>query len=267
MNLHDIIKESETFSRIKELFPAMVETSKHVEVIPWKEEYAIADRNPEVIEAIEFYRELLKQGIISNEDYEKYVSKFKGYASRTMGIAFTDRLEVSFRETPTIYIAIHELGHCHFKEPDPIWSSTYGGGESLMWLGLNGEYYITEEEVSLYHSMLHSVDIRPTDLAEEIAGKIVSYYNLECPPHLYAISNLAGVVLPNAVDQGMPFIGSFDDPRLLELQVTKQDLNSFLINLIEGLKWKDSFFMKYALALNLVRECPTCKNIPCTCKK
>ncbi len=48
MKAYDYLVRCPSFPLISKKFPDFVEFSKTVEVVPWEDEYAIADRNPEV---------------------------------------------------------------------------------------------------------------------------------------------------------------------------------------------------------------------------
>jgi len=60
---------------LKELFPEMLETARRVPVLPWKEEYNVADKNPEIIETIQDLERLVDEGKITNEEFEKRISQ------------------------------------------------------------------------------------------------------------------------------------------------------------------------------------------------
>jgi hypothetical protein len=141
---------------LKEAFPSMLETAKKTPVFPWKEEYNIADKNPEIIETIKHFESLLLRGLITEKEFQDKLSsvKFK-YASRTEGIAFINEGFVSFRdEKPSMGVILHELGHIHFKENDYIWGALYGGGEKLFWLGLKKDYNFKVKEKHVSRSTL-----------------------------------------------------------------------------------------------------------------
>lgn len=253
----------------------MVEASKEVEVIPWQEEYQIADKNPEVIDTIDFYEMMLKQGLINEEKFRKIIDNvISGYASRTEGIAFIENKTVSFRkETPDFSVVLHELGHVYFQEPDVVWSAAYGGGELLMWLGLKKQYFIDEDCIRIYHALIHDAFSRPIQVAKEISERIVTKLALNCYPCLFAIE-LMGGTLPEDIHQKLQgkkledIMFELSDPRWKKLnkEVSSHDVFHFLQNLTAGLQYKDPFYMNYAITLNIAKQCPYCKKYICVCK-
>ncbi len=141
-SLYDFMNEKyqnePNFHKFVEYFPNMYEFSKEVEVIPWCEDFADDDANPEVIDEIEFYQELHKNNMITEEELlKKFFEIYRKYGdniAKTIGKAFIEEKQVSFREKhPTFYVALHELGHVYFKECDAIWNAMYEGGEDLVW--------------------------------------------------------------------------------------------------------------------------------------
>lgn len=143
------------FQAFKERFPDMYAFSEKVEVVDWSPEYAIADHNPEIIDQIEFYEFLCKSGLISHEEFKKYVSSIQEYAIRTEGIAFIEERKVSFRsKRPKLFVALHELGHCYFEEPDSIWNASFGGGEEVMWLIIKGLVKGNEDTIRKWHTYM-----------------------------------------------------------------------------------------------------------------
>ena len=170
MNLKELLDRYsgvEEFEVWKVKFPDMYAFSEEVEVIPWEEEFGIADRNPEVMDEIEFYEMLLKNGMISEEEFQKKLRSLPP-ASKTEGIAFIEEKKVSFRRRhPSLGVMVHELGHVYFEEPDPIWSSVYGGGEYLMGLIVRGFVDGNEGSIRIWHKLMH--------LAYEEPEKALSY--------------------------------------------------------------------------------------------
>ena len=176
MNLKEFLDRyysgDERFERWVEAFPKMYRYARGVEVIPWREDFQVADKNPQVIDQMEFLEELYKNGMISEEEYEKEMEKIrremKGYVSRTEGIAFMEENKVSFRRAvPSLNIVLHELGHCYFKEIDRFWSSAYAGGEDIMWLialgKIEGERGKNEEFVKNYMSLVRKTVENPEE--------------------------------------------------------------------------------------------------------
>jgi len=155
MKAYEYLVRCPSFPLIQKKFPDFVEFSKSVDVVPWADEYAIADKNPEVIDFLEFLEKLLEMRAISQEEYERETAKLPSYASKTGGVAFIEDNVVSFRdENPSEHVVVHEIGHCYFKENDRVWSASYGGGESLFWLILRKDLPLSELSIFQYHSWL-----------------------------------------------------------------------------------------------------------------
>ncbi len=238
--------------KVRERFPEFWKTAEETTVIPWKEEFQVADYNPELIDEIEFWRTLLKEGLVSAEEYQSKVKQM-GYASRTEGISFMDSKEVSFRsEVPTKAVLLHEIGHVHYREPDPVWSSAYGGGEVLFWLGLEGKYRIGEAEVRRFHSLYRRAqEGEHKEVAEEIVKSIAPLLGEQVVPAFYPICLFTGWMPERASSFGID-IFDLKDSRWLEVEPTRTDVVMFFINLTEGLKWQDSFWIEYARRLGII---------------
>lgn len=71
MLLMELLETYPEASLLKEKFPKLYDYAYFVKVLDWQEEYAVADKNPEVIDEIEFWQMLLESGLISKEEYEK----------------------------------------------------------------------------------------------------------------------------------------------------------------------------------------------------
>ena len=238
--------------KVRERFPEFWKTAEETTVIPWREEFQVADYNPELIDEIEFWRTLLKEGLVSAEEYRCKVRQI-GYASRTEGISFMGSKEVSFRsEVPTKAVLLHEIGHVHYREPDPVWSSAYGGGEVLFWLGLEGRYRIGEAEVRRFHSLYRRAqEGEHKEVAEEIVRKIAPLYGEQIVPAFYPICLFTGWMPEGASSFGID-IFDLKDSRWLEVEPTRTDVVMFFINLTEGLKWQDGFWIEYARRLGII---------------
>ena len=245
MNLKEFMKKYESlkeFQIFKEKFPEMYEFSKYVEVIPWQDDFAIADKNPEVLEELEFYETLYQNGMIDEKEYErlreKVWKKTSGIVSKTMGIAFTDDNVVSFRsQRPPFWVVVHELGHCYFKEPDPVWSSVYGGGESVLWLIVKGHLEGNEETVRRYMDFLKLTYENPkkaNEVLNEVARKLLEDKG---------VKNFAGFCLYSGyVPMGVKTVNYEEAPDYL----SKEALLMGVVNMIEGIRWNDPFWERFA---------------------
>lgn len=248
----------EMLFKLKAHFPQILEFSKKVPVFPWKEEYNIADHNPEVIENLKALENLLSSGAISEEEYlakSKKLFQDRKYASRTEGIAFIEEGFVSFRdEKPKIGTILHELGHIYFQEPDIYWNAVYGGGETLFWLALNGSFKISEEHIRRHMEYLKRAYVEPEVLGKELTSLIQEKVKLKgCVPHLYAYMLYAGTLPSVIISHDISFI-DFSSENLLSIPYSTEGVLSFLTNLVEGLRYKDSFYIIYAKAINLIGE-------------
>ncbi|MEM5777606.1 MAG: hypothetical protein QXJ06_04135, partial [Candidatus Aenigmatarchaeota archaeon] len=200
--LIDFLNKHSQVEKLKEKFPDMVEFSKTVEVIPWRKEFEIKDKNPEVIDSIEFLDLLFKNKMISPEQYQQQLNKVvKGFASKTVAISFIEEKQVSFRSAvPDLDTILHELGHVYFEVNDLIWNASYGGGEILFHLALQDKYKINEGHIRRYHAYLiqtfESPDLIHKKIAETIAPKIKVY------PHLFPICLFEGYIpeFPEKID-------------------------------------------------------------------
>ena len=252
MKAIDIFDEyyPELKERVREVYPNFLKTAEEVEVIPWRKEFEEGDVNPEVIDTLTFFSDLFKNGLISQDEYEKEISKLlEGkYARKTLGIAFIEDKKVSFRdEVPPKNVLLHEVGHVHFGEKDPVWSASYGGGEILFHLGLEG-HPIREEGVRRYMSLLkRTLCGEHEEVAREIVSAVSSRFP-EVPKSFYGLCLFAGY-LPNA--DVVPFLSRKEE--LFFLVPKKSDVLSFVVNLAEGIRYKDPFFLKYAECLGILR--------------
>jgi hypothetical protein len=271
----ELIEKSDIFSKLQKLFPEFVESAKTITVIPWQESFQIADKNPEIVDAMDFYAMLYKNKIISQEEYERQINELfaqaKGYISRTEGISFIKEREISFRSPkPKITYVIHEIGHIHYEEPDPVWSATYGGGELLMQLALFQNYTTDDASIRHYHSIIHNASILPENTARELAEAIIEKTKLPCYPNLHAISLFSGAI-PNGLWEQLrakkleEIYDKLNDSRWEEIDVTYSHIRIFLTGVLEGLKYKDNFSIAFAKAFELIKECPVCGRLICVC--
>ncbi len=250
MRAFDYLIRCPSFPLISRKFQDFVEFSKSVEVIPWQEEFAIADHNPEVIDFLEFLNELLSMRAITQEEYEKEVAKLPAYASKTGGVAFIKERKVSFRdENPPQNVIIHEVGHCYFREPDQIWSASYGGGESLFWLIIRNDLALNELAIFQWHSWLRrTLEGRVEEVAEEIVRRL-SKLNLPVFPHVYAYQLWAGTMGVDVETIPPELFIDLENERWKEIKISKAGLLSFFANLIVGAGLGDSIYSTYLKAI------------------
>jgi len=275
MKAIEFIEKSDIFSKLQKLFPEFVESAKTITVIPWQESFQIADKNPEIVDAMDFYAMLCKNKIISQKEYERQINELfaqaKGYISRTEGISFIREREISFRSPkPKITYVIHEIGHIHYEEPDPVWSATYGGGELLMHLALFQNYTTYDASIRHYHFIIHNASILPKNTAKEIAEAIIEKTKLPCYPSLHAISLFSGEIPDGLWEQLKTkkleeIYDKLNDSRWEEIDITYSQIRMFLTNIVDGLRYRDDFSIAFAKALGLIKECPVCGRLICVC--
>jgi hypothetical protein len=252
MRAFDYLIKCPSFPLIAGKFPDFVEFSKSVEVVPWEDEYAIADNNPEVIDFLEFLEKLLEMKAIAQEEFERETAKLPAYASKTGGVAFIEENVVSFRsQNPEEHIIIHEVGHCYFRENDMIWSSSYGGGEALFWLILRQDLPLNELAIFQWHSWLRrTLEGRVEEVAEEIVRKL-SKLSLPVFPHVYAYQLWAGTMGVDAEKIPPHLFIDLENERWREVKISKAGLLSFFANLIVGVGLGDSIYSAYLQAIFL----------------
>jgi len=252
MKAYEYLIKCPSFPFIQRKLPDFVEFSKSVEVVPWEDEYAVADRNPEIIDFIEFLNELLSMKAITQEEYEREVSKLPAYASKTGGVAFIEEGVVSFRdENPPENVVIHEIGHCYFREPDQIWNASYGGGEALFWLILRQDLPLNELAIFQYHSWLRKVlEGQVEEVAEEIVRKL-SKLNLPVFPHIYTYQLFAGTMGIDAGKIPPHLFIDLENREWAKVEISRAGLLSFFSNLIVGAGLGDSVYSAYLQAIFL----------------
>ena len=205
--------------------------ASEVEVIPWREEFAIADRNPEVIEELRYLESLLEKGLITPEEFENRSRLiYKSYASKTLAIALIPERKVSFREkNPPLSLILHELGHIYFQEPDAIWSSVYGGGEALMWLIIDRKVDGDEDSIRTWHSLMRMAYEEP-----EKALKRLDRASLRVGRRLgIDFTKAQFESLPKRPIYGlMAWSGTVPHPQ--------GGVQSILVNILEGVKWGEA---------------------------
>jgi hypothetical protein len=252
MKAYDYLVRCPSFSLIAQKFSDFVEFSKSVEVIPWQEEFAVADYNPEVIDYLEFLEKLLEMRAISQEEFERETSKLPSYASKTGGVAFIEERVVSFREeNPPEHIIVHEIGHCYFRENDRVWNASYGGGESLFWLILRKDLPLNELSIFQYHSWLRrTLEGQVQEVAKEIVRKL-SKLNLPIFPHIYTYQLWAGTLGVDASKIPPHLLFDLENKEWEKVEVSREGMLSFFANLIVGASLNDSTYLAYLKALFL----------------
>ena len=253
MKAYEYLVRCPSFSLIQRKFPDFVEFSKSVEVVPWADEYAVADHNPEVIDFLEFLEKLLNMQAISQEEFEREIAKLPTYASKTGGVAWIEENIVSFREeNPPESVIIHEIGHCYFKETDRVWSASYGGGESLFWLILRKDLPLNELAVFQYHSWLkRTLEGQVEEVAKEVLKKL-SKLNLPVFPHIYTYQLYAGTMGIDASKIPGYLLFDLENKEWERVKVSREGLLSFFANLLVGASLGDSVHLAYLQALFLL---------------
>jgi hypothetical protein len=250
MKAYDFLVRCPSFSLIQRKFPDFVEFSKSVEVVSWEDEYAIADYNPEVIDHLEFLEKLLHMEAITQEEFEKELSKLPSYASKTGGVAFIEENLVSFREeNPPEHIVVHEIGHCYFRENDRVWNASYGGGESLFWLIIRKDLPLNELSIFQYHSWLRrTLEGQVKEVAREVLKKL-SKLNLPVFPHIYTYQLYAGTMGIDASKIPGHLLFDLENKEWERVKVSREGLLSFFANLLVGTSLNDSVHLAYLQAI------------------
>lgn len=250
MKLIEYVMQIPQYQSLKKKFPAMVKTAEEVEVVPWEEKYAVVDKNPEVIDKLNFLHFLYKEGLLTQQQFEQQQQAVKIYASKTLAISFIDEKKVSFRENPSPYTVLHELGHIHFEVNDFLWNKLYGGGEILFFLGLEGRYKIRERNIRHYFNLIKASYDDPITTHDFIAKKIAG--EIGCYPHIVDICYTAGVSINKEEEIFDIYAEGLKLDRLSQIKVEASDLVVFFQNLIEGLVHGDSFMIHYAKILGII---------------
>jgi hypothetical protein len=252
MYLSGLLKKHQIYQKLKEKFPGMAEFAKKVLIIPWSDDFNIRDKNPEVIETIQFLDILLQNKLITQDEYRKQIKKISsGYAARTVGISFMDKKQVSFRDSvPDSTVVLHELGHIYFQVNDLFWNASYGGGEILLWLALKDKYNITENHIRHFHHIIEGIYEDTENTHRLIANTIAPKLNVY--PHLYPICLFAGYMPDFDNSITFDFYNDLQSEKWNTLTVDKHHLFSFIQNLTEGLKYNDSFWVSFAKWLKII---------------
>jgi hypothetical protein len=250
MKAYDYLVRCPNFPLIQRKFPDFVEFSRKVEVIPWQEEFAVADFNPEVIDYLEFLEKLLEVRAITQEEFEREISNLPSYASKTGGVAFIEDNVVSFRSpNPEEHVVVHEIGHCYFKENDRIWSASYGGGESLFWLIIRKDLPLNELSIFQYHSWLRkTLEGQVEEVAKEVLKKLQKL-NLPVAQHIYAYQLFAGTMGIDASKIPPHLLFDLENKEWEQVEVSRAGMLSFLANLMVGASLNDSMQLAYLKAI------------------
>lgn len=256
MRLIELLKNYEIFTKLQEKFPGMAEFAEQVEIIPWEEKFNVLDKNPEVIDTIEFLDMLLQNKLISKSDHHKQLQKVvKNYASKTLGMAWIAEKKVSFRtELPKPYVVLHELGHIYFEANDLFWNASYGGGETLMWLALNDSFTITEGHIRRFHELVKMTyedsEAVHNFIVERIAPKLDVY------PHLFTICLFSACIPDVETDDHENFnrlmCGDLKSEEWAKIKVLSHHIFLFFQDLISGLQYNDSFSIYFAKLLEII---------------
>ncbi|WP_457569170.1 hypothetical protein [Desulfurobacterium sp.] len=236
--------------------PDFLITADNVEVIPWQDDFAVADKNPEALDQIEFWNTLLDGGLITEEEWKKETDKiFKkyGYCSKTMGVAFIDERKVSFRKAiPDKFVLVHEIGHIHFAEIDLFWSASYGGGEILFWLALEHNYEINDAQIRRFMSMMRKAyEGNHLEVAEEIVKACHPLWGEQIVPAFYPICLGTGWMPSGITYEIDPF--DLTNPDWLKVEPKKEDVLNFFQNLTAGLQYSDTFWINYSKRLGFLK--------------
>jgi len=250
MRAYEYLARCPSFPLIAKKFPDFVEFSKSVDVVPWADEYAIADKNPEVIDHLEFLEKLLEMKAITQDEFERETAKLPAYASKTGGVAFIEEGVVSFRDDhPAEHIVVHEVGHVYFRENDMVWSSSYGGGEALFWLILRQDLPLNELAVFQYHSWLRrTLQGQVEEVAKEIVRKL-SKLNLPVFPHIYTYQLYAGTMGIDAGKIPPHLLIDLENREWAKVEMSRAGLLSFFSNLLVGAGLGDSVYSAYLQAI------------------
>lgn len=271
MTVYDLLKKHypDYLFKLKKVYPDFFSQLKKIPVFPWKDEYNIADKNPEIIETIRKLDKLLEETKISKEEYQKAVSELpRTFASRTEGISFIQAGFVSFRDKiPSIHVILHEAGHIYFKETDLFWNATYGGGEILFFLGLKDKYRVTEENIFHYMSLLKQCYEDPEEVYQFVLEKLLTT-GFDCAKSVYAYMVYSGTIPDINViiaetslseEEKEKIRKKFNfliidpqNPEWEKIPITRHGMLSFFINLISGLQWNDPFYSFYAKKLGII---------------
>ena len=124
----------------------------------------------------------------------------------------------------------------------------------MFWLGLEGRYQIGEAEVRRFHSLFRRAQKgQHEEVAEEIVERIAPLYGEQIVPAFYPVYLFTGCgymlegISTTEID---PY--DLTSEEWLSIKPARTDVVLFFVNLTEGLKWSDSFWVEYARRLELI---------------
>ena len=205
---------------------------EEIEVVEWdKEVEELYDKNPEVIDTIDFVEMLVRNGLMTREEGDRWIEqelRTHQYASKVMGVAYIEDKAVAFRsKVPTLPVLLHEAGHVYFEENDLFWNAVFGGGEYLMWLIMQDKIEGNEKTIRKYMDFLKLIETQPekaNTLLNGFAKKLLSCNAL-------TLMLKAGTLPSEEIDLENP-----------PDEMTKEQMHSFMVNMLEGLKWQDTWW-------------------------
>jgi len=240
----DVIK------KIRNSFPNMIETAKLTQIIDWKNEFAIFDINPELIDKINLINTQWKQGIISAEERDRRLRRLSGGGQKTRAVTFVREKKVSFRDPePELKIILHELGHIHFKVGELEWNASQAGGEILLYLSLEGKYKIGEKNLKRFFKLTKDAWNRPYQFCKHVVDKIYPSLAQKVFPHFYTICLFAGLIPSGAIRlQGLDLTSK----KWALVEVLDLDAFFFIQDLVTGLVQEHPVLAFYAQELGII---------------
>lgn len=238
------IADENVLSRLENGFAGMLETARQTEVIEWDDEFAVADKNPEVYFQLEQLEKDFKEGRIDEETFKREFARIARVpTSVTLGIAFIPEKKVSFRTMPpSLSVFLHELGHVHFRAGDLLWSRSYGGAEILLHLHVAGSYESSEEKVrdalDILDMALHDPESAHAVLLERLK-RFIQQNNIY--PHIGAVLLFAGVLVD---EENAPFSPS--DPAWEKIPITTRLMEYAITEILAGLTTGEPFCEYFA---------------------
>lgn len=241
MNLKELfdrhyLRTQEGIAFVKK-FPRFYEAFKEIEVVEWdKELEELYDRNPEVVDTIDFVEMLVRNGLMTREEGDRWIQReLKGYASKVLGVAYIEERAVAFRnKVPTLSVLLHEAGHVYFQENDLFWSATYGGGEYLMWLIMQDMIEGDEGTIRKYMDFLkiaYKEPLKASELLNRFAKEFIDKFKLKGIKNALGLMIFTGTMPSTPIDLSNP-------PDVMD----RMEIVSFLVNMLEGIRWKDPWW-------------------------